>query len=173
MFAGVDSNPNSTTSMGVLKDGNTIKVVYSGLEERVVKVTIFNSKGKTVFQEEVRGHSSFIRPYNLVTMPEGEYRIVMNDGRDTYEEMVTFSKVKSEVLSSVIKSGKNKFVVTLYSAQETDVQIFLRDDSRNVLYSDRIKLKGGNARLFNLKNILSAVSLDVISEGSQNSITLK
>lgn len=173
MFAGVEKNPNSTNSMTVLKQGNVVKVMYSGLEERNVKVTIYNSRHKVVFQEEVKGYASFVRPYNLIDFPKGEYRIVMNDGNETFEELVTFTKEGPEVLSSVIKSAKDKYIVTLYSAQETYVHILLRDDARNILYSDRVKLKGGSSRLFNIKNISNAVSVDLISDGSQKSIALK
>jgi hypothetical protein len=173
VFAGVEENPKLTNGMTVLKMGNVVKVMYSGLEERTVNVTIYNSRNKAVFHEEVKGLSAFVRPYNLIALPKGEYRIVINDGTDTFEETVSFSKVKPEVLSSVIKSAKDKFLVTLYSAQEANVQILLRDDSSNILYSDWVKVKGGSSRLFNLKNISSAVSVDLISEGSQKSITLK
>jgi hypothetical protein len=173
MFAGVEKNPNSTSSMTVLKQGNIVKVMYSGLEERNVNVTIYNSKHKAVFHEEVRGHASFVRPYNLIAFPKGEYRIVMNDGNEIFEEKVSFTKDEPEIMSSVIKSTKDKFILTLYSAEKVKVQILLLDESGNLLYYDSIKLKGGNSRLFNLKHISSAVSVDLISEGSQKSIALK
>jgi hypothetical protein len=173
MFAGAEKNPNSTAGMAVRKDGNVVKVFYSGYEERDVTITIYNSKHKAIFKEEVKGHSAFIRPYNLVILPKDEYRIVMNDGIDSFEESLIVAKEKPEVLSSVIKTAQDKFVVTLYSTQETKVRILLRDEASNVLYLDRVKLKGGSSRLFNLKNISSAVSVDVISEGSQKSIALK
>jgi hypothetical protein len=173
MFAGVVKNPSVTTGMTVLKMGNVIKVMYSGLEDRNVNVTIYNSRNKAVFHEEVIGLTAFVRPYNLIALPHGEYRIAINDGIDSFEEILIFAKEKPEVLSSVIKTSQDKFIVTVYSPQETKIQILLRDDASNILYSDRVKLKGGTTRLFNLKNISSAVSVDVISEGSQKSIALK
>lgn len=173
LFAGVEKNPNSTTEMAVLKNGNVVKVHYSGEKERNVRITIYNNKRQAVFQEEVKGHAAFIRPYNLVVLPKGEYIIELNDGNEVYEESINFYKAKSEVLSSIVKSAPDKFMLTLYSAQETSVKILLRDESSNILFSDRIRLKGGSAKLFNLKNIDSAVSVDLISEGSQKSIALK
>lgn len=173
MLAGVDENPNLTNGMTVEKRGNVVSVMYNGLEEANITVTIYNHRHKQVFQEKVNGHSSFVRPYNLIGLPKGKYRIVIDNGDEIFEEIIDFESENVEVLSSVIKANKDKFVVTLYSEQETTVMLALRDCDNNLLFSDKVKVKGGNARLFNLADIESSVSVDVISEGSKKSIVLK
>ena len=40
-----------------------------------MKVTIFDKDNETVFSEEVKTRSGFVRPYNLSDLPEGDYYV--------------------------------------------------------------------------------------------------
>ena len=96
VLAGGTLGPSETTKsskMAIVKSGDGVKVFYKPSEIGKVKVTIYNNKNNVVFSEEVKSRLGFVRPYNLNNLPEGEYRVVMQDENETREEIVSTVKM--------------------------------------------------------------------------------
>lgn len=164
VLAGGDPNPSESSKMAVMKSGDVVKVFYKKSSDAKVKITILDQDNKAVFAEEVKNHSGFIRPYNLSQLPEGDYKIVMEDESDKREESISTVKDHSSALASVLKANEHQFVVTLYSKQEKSVKVSFLDSEENVLFAENYLVEGRMPKLFNLKNINGAVTIEVTDD---------
>src|SRR6266581_2345699 len=83
VFAGGTIDPNATTasSSAVVKSNSSkiIKVYYKSETTGRVDVSIANSAGQHLFSESIFKTNGFIRPYNLESLPEGEYTVTVSD----------------------------------------------------------------------------------------------
>jgi len=165
VLAGEDTNPSeSSKNMAIVKCGDVVKVFYKKANAEKIKVTIYNDEDEAVFSEELKSKSGFVRPYNLASLPKGEYRVVMEGESEKREESVSNLKDYSRPLAGVIKPNDNQLVVTLFSKDGKDLNVTLLDDQQNVLFSERYKVDGQASKLFNLKRVKGAVSVEVSDE---------
>lgn len=167
VLAGGTTGPSETpksSRMAIVKSSDGIKVFYKCSQVGKVRVTIYNQKNDVVFSEEVKSHG-FVRPYNLKELPEGEYRVVLQDERETREEIVStvkdVSKEYVKPLVGIIKANKNQFAVTLYSPAGSDVTVTVLDEKKRVLFSEQYSIEGRDLKLFNLANLKGATEVEV------------
>lgn len=169
VFADGIDNPLVPSNMAIVKTSTGARIIYSTEKLSLVHIRIYNTSGKEVFSDIIKGKASFSRLYNLTNLPEGEYRLVMEDENGVREEMFSTNeesaKGKVEVLSSTIYTKKlRKCLVTLYSLDDADVSVVLRDSNKNVLASDAVSVNGQAARLFSLDRISGPITVEVSDE---------
>ena len=85
-FANAFDNPSTT--MVVLKNGSTFRLLYKGAEQSDVKVLILNDENQIVFTEKIKNTDGFARPYNFSNLPEGHYSIQIKDNAGVRTETV-------------------------------------------------------------------------------------
>lgn len=167
VLAGGTPNPSTSSTsskMAIVKCGDVVKVFYKNDESTKVKVTIYNQENKAVFSEEVKSHAGFVRPYNIGSMPEGDYRVVMQDENEKREENVSTLKEHVKSLVGIIKASEDQFAVTFFTKEERDLRVRLLDSNKNVLFSDEYSVNGRASKLFNLKSVKGAVVVEVADE---------
>ena len=166
VLAGGIDNPLVPSNMAIVKTNTGARVIYSTEKLSLVHIRIYNTDGKEVFSDVIKGKSSFSRLYNLTSLPQGEYRLVMEDENGVREEMFsTNEKKKVEVLSGTIYSKElQKCLVTFYSLADADVNVTLRDSNNNVLASDAVYVNGQAARLFKLDRVTGPITVEVSDE---------
>ncbi len=164
VLAGKDPNPSESSNMAIVKCGDVVKVFYKKTNAEKVRVTIYNDEDQAVFSEELKSQSGFVRPYNLASLPEGEYRVVMQGESEKREESVSNMKEYARPLAGVIKPNANQLVVTLFSKEGKDLNVTLLDDQQNVLFSEKYTVEGQASKLFNLRKVKGAVSVEVSDE---------
>jgi hypothetical protein len=173
--AGVAPNPwvsSKSSKMGIMKSGDLVKVFYKNEEVATVKVTIYNQANKIVFSEEVKNHSDFLKPYNLAGLPEGKYRVVMQDEEELREEYVSTIKEHTKALIGIIKANEHQFAVTFFSKEQSDLRVTLLDDEGNVLFAENYRVAGRDTKLFDLKTRKGAVVEVSDKDGVIRSTTL-
>jgi hypothetical protein len=168
VLAGGTTGPSETTKsskMAIVKSGDGVKVFYKPSEKGKVKITIYNSKNNVVFSEEVKSRLGFIRPYNLNDLPEGEYRVVMQDENEMREELVSTVKdvnVKNvKPLAGIIRANKNQLAVTFYSPSGSEVTVTVLDNKKRILFSEAYSIEGRDIKLFNLEDLKGATQVEV------------
>lgn len=165
VLAGGNPNPSESSTMAIVKSGDVVKVFYKNAETAKVKITIYDEDNKSVFAEEVKSRNGFIRPYNLADLPEGEYRVVMQDENEKREESISTIHdavtVNERALAGFVKLSKDKLLVTLFSKSENDLRVTLFDNNRNILLSEHYNVNGEASKLFSLKNVSGAVVVEV------------
>src|SRR5688572_6515380 len=166
VLAGGTDNPLVPSNMAIVKTNTGARIFYSTEKISQVQVRIYDAADdKEVFSDLIKSKESFSRLYNLMTLPEGEYRVVMEDENGIREEVFSNRK-KVEVLSTIIYAKNvQKCLVTFYSQDGADVNVKLFDKNRNVLSSDVFSVDGQAARLFSLEKISGPVTVEV-SDGN-------
>lgn len=165
VLAGGIDNPLVPSNMAIVKTNTGARVFYSTEKVSHVQIRIYDANEKEVFSDVIKSKASFSRLYNLQSLPEGQYRVVMEDENGIREELFSNRK-KVEVLSSIIYSKKHqKCLVTLYSEQEADINVAVLDKNRNVLTSGALFVNGQAARIFNLEKIQGPLTVEV-SDGN-------
>lgn len=161
VLAGGIENPLVPSNMAITKTTSGARVIYQTEKPSSVQIKIYDDRDHEVFSDVVKSNESFSRVYNLTNMPEGIYRVSMEDENGKREETFSTHK-KVELLSSVIHAKKlNKCLVTLYSKGLTDARITLKDGNRNVLAADNFSVNGQSVRLFNLEKVNGPVYVEV------------
>lgn len=163
MLAGGIENPSTASNTAIVKSTDGVKVFYKSDRVAIVKVSIYNETGEKVFFEEVRSRLGFTRPYNLASLPPGDYRVVLEDENGTSEKIISNIKESAKVLAAVIDARKyhNSCLVTLFSNLESEVSIRILDKNQNELKSENYTVSGQTSKLFNLESVKGAVSVEV------------
>lgn len=162
VFAGRIENPSPFSGITIFKNGDVVRVLYKGDKPTKVSVVIFDEQNRIVFSEGVKKRSEFIRPYNLSNLPEGNYRIVVEDENGKHEENVNHVKEPAKVLSSIVNAKeKQKCLVALFSKGEANVQITLTDIHKKILVSEMCTVKGQVSKLFDLKDVNGPVTVQI------------
>lgn len=171
-FANALDNPSS--SMAVLKQGSTVKLLYKGGEHNDVKVLIVNDDNQIVFSEKIKSTDGFVRPYNFSKLPEGNYSIELIDNTGRQSKLVNYKAESARKLMHVMRvtGTTDKFVLSVPSAGQQKISIAIYDDMGRVLYSGRENIAGDFARVYNLQRHAGRVTFEVTdNNGKTNSFT--
>jgi hypothetical protein len=173
-YANAVDNPSS--SMAVLKNGTSVKLLYKGAEQNDVKVLIFDEDNRVVFSEKIKKTNGFARPYNFSKLPEGNYRIQIVDNTGSKTEEIAYHEEKqinrSKLMHVVRLSGStDKFVLSVPNKQKETLTVAIYGED-NVLYTGSEIVSGDFARIYNLKDYSGPVTFKVTdSRGLTNSLT--
>jgi hypothetical protein len=162
VLAGGIDNPLVPSNMAIVKTNTGARVFYSTEKISQVRIRIYHIENdQEVFSDFIKSKASFSRLYNLTNLPEGQYRVVMEDENGIREEIFSNRK-KVEVLSSIIYSKKHqKCLVTLYSEHDADVNVTVFDQNKKVLNSGALSVNGQAEKLFNLEKIDGPLTVEV------------
>ncbi len=159
---------NSIAKVAVVRNGGVFKVIYKNPVESTVKVTILDAEANPLFTEKIISHGEFIRPYNLSSLPKGDYKILIDDQNGQHEEKIcntespvdfqdretNGSTLTAHVLR--IKGANNKFLVSIPRQNETDAEIHIYDQQDQMIYSERLRIDSDFAKVYALQNLEGA-----------------
>lgn len=167
---------NPSTSMAVLKNGATMKLLYKAADQTDVKVLIVNDNNRIVFSEKIRNTSGFARPYNFSELPEGNYTIQLIDNTGRQIEHVNYkNEVKntpSKIMHVMRVSGTaDKFVLSVPNKGVEEITITIYDQE-GVLYNGTESVSGDFAKIYNLIDRSGKITFQVTdSKGLTNSLS--
>jgi hypothetical protein len=147
-FANAFDNPST---MIVLKNGSTFRLLYKGAKQSDVKVLILNDENNIVYSEKIKNTDGFARPYNFSNLPEGHYSIQIKDNAGVRTETVNHETIKEEKTMHLLRlDGTGKYVLSVPNKGEEDLSIMIFNDLNEVLYQSQEKISGDFARIYNL-----------------------
>ncbi|HEX6224264.1 MAG TPA: hypothetical protein VFZ52_07635 [Chryseolinea sp.] len=142
---------NPSTTMAVLKNGSTFRLLYKGIKQSDVKVLILNDENRIVFSEKIKSTDGFARPYNFSNLPEGHYSIQVKDGISTRTETVNYHIKKEERTMHLMRfQGSTRYVLSVPNKGTDDLSITIFNDLDEVIYKTRENVSGDFARIYNL-----------------------
>jgi hypothetical protein len=156
--------PKSSGSSIVVTNsvGSTLfKIRYASEKiQKLVRVTLFDENGNSIYSETIYKTDGFIRPYNFKGLPEGHYAIQVEDENGKTSENINFNsnevkKVKIEKNVRVIKvpGETSKYVLMISSLQKDNVTINIFDKENNLVHSEEAEVVGGFGKVYALKEI--------------------
>jgi hypothetical protein len=154
--ANVIDNPKSNTGLALMKSEKGFKVFYKGSKAGTVKVSILNAKGENIYQETLKNVESFMRPYNLTSMTEGDYSIEITSPEGKQIEKFSYSKHKVEKLMNLlhVKDADGKYVLTVANKNGNDqLKVNIYDKNYNLVYTGVEQINGDFAKVYDLKSL--------------------
>ena len=147
------ADPKAPLGMSVIKSGNICKLFYRGEVAGNIEVTIYNENGRPVFSEVIRNKDNFMRPYNLSTLPEGNYTIALNDGQTTRVEKISHFNRKVSRVARLIKvnNTEHKYLLAVPNAGNDVLTITVFDQHNSMVYKGTEPVRGDFAKVYNLK----------------------
>jgi len=174
LAGGIENPTKPSSNVAIIKSNSGVKVIYKAEDACQVKISIYDNDNKEIFSEEVKAKASFMRPYNLDNMPEGDYRIVVKDADETSESIVNTSKSRESALIGLVRASDDRYLITLTSPVKTDIFLKLTDEFSNVIHTEKLAVDGNLSKLFNLKNVAGSVTAELTSEeGLSKTLQLK
>lgn len=157
MISAVLVHAASPVKMAILADATSgiYKVVYKAAEVGKVKISIFDEKHELIFTETLNNVESFVRPYNLSNLDQGQYTIVVEDKNGRTEEKVnyTFKKVESAVEITKIANELNKYLFTAQNTEADQIVVRIYDQESNLLHEQSMTVNGKVNVVFNLNEV--------------------
>lgn len=166
-LAGEKEKDAKKSSVRVVIHSETCKLIYAKKLQAKVGVKIFDEGGRLVFAERIASEEGFIRPYNFSELNHGEYTIVITDGDEKIIEKVDHGAVKEvkpklQLIKMSEVAGQDKvYQLTIVNQGSALANINIKNDQDEVIFTKSEVLDGNYARLFNLKQIHTAVSFEV------------
>jgi hypothetical protein len=162
-FGAIAGNkPGAAAGVAVVNQGTTLKLYYKGVSESNVKVSIRNEDGAIVYSEVLKNVDGFVRPYNLASIPTGEYTIEVSDASTIYSEKVYIgAQPKAELAKLTRMDGEEgKYLLTIPSKEAKDINVRILADDK-LIYDEVQAITTDFARIYNLKKIKGAVTFEI------------
>lgn len=151
---GAPKDPEAPGNVALMAAPSGFKLFYKSEFAADVKVTIFDEHRKIVYQEVIRAIDSFVRPYNLRNLGEGDYTVEIDGAEGKQVERIFFGAavpdlavrlvpvygVEGKFILSVPRNGRSRLNVTIFGA----------DDER--LFSETTHTGDDFARVYDLRS---------------------
>jgi hypothetical protein len=164
-------DPKSPVGMGIIQNGYVLKVLYKGLQNGDVRITISNSKGEQIFTERVKNTRGFARPYNFYNLGEGKYTIAIEGPEGKQEQAVNLEtkSVSSRVVSlRCVDSENSKYVLSIPFNKTENLKIKLYDMNNSLLHTFTEFVDGDFAKLYNLSKVRDGFYFEITGEDGAN-----
>ena len=172
VFAGGTDYSSSASGVAVVtRDANTFKLIYKAAKAGFVRVSIRDSKHRTVFYESIKTVEGFTRPYNFENLEEGEYTLEIVDEAGLHVEKIHNYAARVEKLFNVRKiDGEGKLILTVSGKGKETIHVRIYDGSDALVYSEEETITGDFARIYNLKNLEGNVTFEVTGENGESKV---
>jgi hypothetical protein len=154
-------NSKALAGIAVIKSNATYKLIYKSELRSDVKVEIYDSRNAVVYYEVIKMSDGFTRPYNFANLPEGDYKIRVDNGSNWLTETVSHKagKVEKTAHLTALNDGRYLLSVPGAGAQTIDVRIY--NEAGKVLHHSKQDTQGGLAAVYNLNEIKGAVLFEI------------
>jgi 5-hydroxyisourate hydrolase-like protein (transthyretin family) len=148
----------------VKKDDSSYKLIYKPAKTSDVTITILNNNKEVMFKETIKNSDGFLRPYNLESLPAGQYTFKIESGSISQSEVIDLrGHLNSDALkmASIIKIEEGRYMLALAGKGEEQIGIRILNDKGETLYDQNEMIKGAFARVYNLVNLSGSISFEI------------
>lgn len=150
---------------------NVFNIEYQSTEKGKVEVSILNNKNETIYSEVISNLSSFVRPYNFSSLPEGEYTIAIKDENGTHTQKVnhSFDKVINYTYVGAVPNQENKYWLNIYNNGQETVNVRIINADGIVLFEQSVVVEGNYTVVYDLTKVKknAAVTFEVTDGNDQ------
>jgi hypothetical protein len=157
-----------------MKSEKGFKVFYKGSKSGTVKVTITNAEGENIFKETLKNVESFMRPYDLSSIEEGDYTIQISSAEGKQVEKFSYTQNKVEKLMHLIKlkDSNGKFVLTVPNKNGAGrLKVNIYDQNYRLVYNATEDITGDFAKVYDLESLGKNFIFEV-NDGNRSTHTL-
>ncbi|MFY0601344.1 MAG: hypothetical protein JXR03_16840 [Cyclobacteriaceae bacterium] len=147
--ASIDSTKAGTYCKVVAQEKqDQFKLIYKGYEVEPVLIQWLDEDDEIVYSESIKGKDAFVKQYNLSTLPEGNYRIVVTAEDYKYTEEVKLGDL-SDLKFSFRKAENKTIVMTGFKGQDKEVILYVYDEDKNPIYTETTSKESVFQRKYN------------------------
>lgn len=151
-FASNGINPvEGESGIKVVKRGSTLSVFYNNTEASLVRISISDESGQSVFTDYVRSKKGFVRPYNISALSVGTYLVTVTDkAGNEYKEKIAVSE--NSFAYSVRRIGsENKYALFVPASGAKGLEVFIYNKDGVLIYRKTEKVSADFAKVYNLR----------------------
>lgn len=165
-LAGGIDNPKASSKMAIMqKNADHIQLFYKNTKEATIEVSIYDSENKLLFTETIRKSNGFIRPYDLSTMKEGEYTVVVNDGTEKFVEKISTYDRPQPLLSNLISMKRNgTYLLTVADQSAKSFVVRITDIKNNVLFEQKESMNKQYSKIYNIKPEIEGLKFSITTD---------
>jgi hypothetical protein len=167
--------PKANTGFAIMKSVTGFKVFYKGNKAGTVNVKITNAKGEDVYKESIKNVESFVRPYNMNSIAEGDYQIEISTPEGKQIEKLSFTRAKIEKYMKLVqvKDAENKYMLMVSNKSATEkLRVDIFDANYKLVYHGDENISGDFAKVYDLASLGKNFVIEVTdSSGSTRSIS--
>lgn len=160
-----DEVTKSASSFAVVKKADSsYKLIYKSSETSNVTITILNDNKEVMFKETIKNSDGFLRPYNLESLPAGQYTFKIENGLVSQTETIDLrGHADSDALNmaSVVKIEEGRYMLALAGKGAEQIGIRISNEKGETLYDESEMTKGAFARVYNLVNLSGRISFEI------------
>jgi hypothetical protein len=160
-----DEGTKSASRFAVVKkDVSSYKFIYKSAETSDVTITILNNNKEIMFKETIKNSNGFLRPYNLESLPAGQYTFKIENGLMSQTETIDLrAQVDSDAfkMASVIKIEEGRYLLALAGKGAEQIGIKIYNEKGETLYDESEITKGAFARVYSLVNLSGPISFEI------------
>jgi len=148
---------------------NVYNIQYASTQKGKVEVSILDSQNVTVFSEVISNLSSFVRPYNFSSLPEGEYTIAIKDENGLHTEKInyTFDKLINYTSVAALPNKENKYWVNIANNGRESVAVRILSEQGTILFEESVIVTGSYQMIYDLSKVKGKVTFEVIDGNNQ------
>ncbi|MEO5601575.1 MAG: T9SS type A sorting domain-containing protein [Cyclobacteriaceae bacterium] len=165
--------PKSLVGMSVVKSGTIFKLFYRGEKSGKVKVSIFDAKGKMVWNETLRNTENFMRPYNFSSLPAGDYTIEISDEQGKHVERIihSFATKRTLVRLTTVSAKDHKYLLSVPNHGPGALTVKIYNDAETLIYHKVESVKGDFGKIYNLSRVKGACTFEITDKtGKSNNL---
>ena len=147
---------NTLASLVSLKkiDEGKVQLTYYGKTPEKVHVYIFDGENQKIFNETVKSKTGIKKPYNISTLPYGEYRFEIRVNDEVVTQNIEHSAPSypggAKLLANTVTDNKIRMMVVGPEYKNFKIRVF--DEDNELLYQEIINQEHNYGKLVNLSD---------------------
>jgi hypothetical protein len=116
---------------------DSFKLIYQGNKKANVTIQWIDNESHVLYSENLRSSISFVKQYDLATLPNGGYTVkVIAEDYEFSKEVVLGESTNLKM--AVRNLGDRKVLLTGYPAKSTDLLIVVLDDKAERIFEQKL-----------------------------------
>ena len=146
VISAAKSNANTdSTSVGIFckvvaqEKEDSFKLIYQGTKKGNVSIQWIDNNSQVLYKENLKSSESFVKQYDLTTLPDGEYTIKLKADDYEFTKEVVLGVDKANVKMSVRNLGERKVLLTGYPTVRTNLSIVVLNDQSERIFQQSLE----------------------------------
>lgn len=130
------------------------KLIYKSLEEEPVSIQWVDAKNQIVYIDKIKSTDAFVKQYDLTTLPDGSYKVIVKSEDFTFEEEIVLGDL-SDLKINLRAIDEKSVLMTGFKPAKKNVKLSIYDDNQNRIYSELYDEGTIIQKKYNFKNVKS------------------
>lgn len=136
-------------------------VTMQNLEHNTHSIELKDMNGVVLIQEKINQQTEFGRMYNLEELPEGTYRLVVENEQQIIIQPITINRrfltinrmEQKEIIKPAIKVTMDVIAINMLHFEKEAISFFIKNDQGETIYTDSFNIFGSLNKQLNISRL--------------------